>query len=83
MTVCERRLRLADTASPLGLDFGQDGPMLAGLPHLRRTITGLVPRPDDELGALMKSAHGCEPDLARLAASMRMRKRAKAFRPCL
>ena len=70
MTVYDRRFRLADGSSALGVSFGPDGPSLAGAPLLQRTITGLAPRPADELGMLMKSAYGGERDIAGLKAGL-------------
>ena len=70
MTVYDRRFRLADRSGALGVSFDQDGLSLAGAPLLRRTITGLVPRPANELGVLMKGAYGGERDVAALTAGL-------------
>lgn len=56
--------RLTDQVEGLGLRCTSAGVSLAGVPLLRKTLTGLTPRPTDEIDALMKEAYGWRVDPA-------------------
>ena len=57
MLQIDQRGWLADKADSLGLNCTTDGIFLAGVPLLRKAITGLAPRPSHELSALMEAAY--------------------------
>ena len=53
-----RMFRLTNEPGGLGLSCTSDGVWLAGVPLLRRTRAGFVPRPASEIAALLKTAYG-------------------------
>jgi hypothetical protein len=53
-----RMFRLTDEPGGLGLSCTHAGVSLAGVPLLRRSPVGFVPRPDSEIAALLKAAYG-------------------------
>jgi hypothetical protein len=61
----ERRPQFENKAGGLGLSCTAEGVSLAGVPLLRKTTSGLTPRPMAELAALMKSAYGHDIDPTR------------------
>jgi hypothetical protein len=62
----DRTFRLTSNAGSLGLECTSAGVSLAGVPLLRKTLTGLAPRPADEIASLMKAALGQDIDPAPL-----------------
>ena len=60
----------ARNADDFGLSCAPSGLTLAGVPLLRMTPTGFVPRPVDELAALMAGAYGDSCDLGKVAAGV-------------
>ena len=50
--------RLVDEVDGLGLNWTAEGPLLAGAPLLRTTLTGMAPRPANEVTALVAGAYG-------------------------
>jgi hypothetical protein len=53
--------RLTNEPGGLGLSCAPSGVSLAGVSLLRKTRTGFVPRPEAEIGALLKAAYGEDP----------------------
>jgi len=53
-----RMFRLTNEPNGLGLSCTPDGLSLAGVPLLRRTRSGFVPRPTSEIASLLKAAYG-------------------------
>jgi hypothetical protein len=53
-----RMLRLTNEPGGLGLSCTPHGVALAGVPLLRKTQAGFVPRPATEIAALLKAAYG-------------------------
>jgi hypothetical protein len=53
-----RMFRLTDEPDGLGLSCTPGGVSLAGVPLLRKTQAGFVPRPDSEIACLLKAAYG-------------------------
>jgi hypothetical protein len=53
-----RMFRLTNEPGGLGLGCTPDGVSLAGVPLLRRTPAGFVPRPSSEITSLLKAAYG-------------------------
>jgi hypothetical protein len=60
--------RLTNEPGGLGLSCTQDGLTLAGMPLLRKTTAGFVPRPAAEIAALITAAYG--EDRTRLQSSV-------------
>jgi hypothetical protein len=56
-----RMFRLTDEPDGLGLSCTPGGVSLAGVPLLRKTQAGFVPRPDSEIACLLKAAYGEKP----------------------
>jgi hypothetical protein len=56
-----RMFRLTDEPGGLGLSCTPDGVSLAGVPLLRKTQAGFVPRPAAEIALLLKAAYGGNP----------------------
>jgi hypothetical protein len=56
-----RIFRLTNESSGLGLSCGPAGLALAGVPLLRNTQAGFVPRPTSEIASLLKAAYGEDP----------------------
>ena len=56
-----RTFRLTNEPGGLGLSCTQAGLALAGVPLLRRTSTGFVPRPTSEIEPLIRVAYGADP----------------------
>lgn len=56
-----RTFRLTNEPKGLGLSCTPAGLSLAGVPLLRKTKAGFVPRPSNELASLMKAAYGDDP----------------------
>lgn len=57
-----RVFRLTNEPDGLGLSCTPAGVSLAGVPLLRRTRVGFVPRPACEIAALLKAAYGADRD---------------------
>jgi hypothetical protein len=55
-----RTFRLTNEPGGLGLSCTPDGVSLAGVPLLRRTHAGFVPRPGSEIASLLEAAYGEE-----------------------
>lgn len=55
-----RMFRLTNELGGLGLSCTPAGVSLAGVPLLRRTRSGFIPRPTSEIAALLKAAYGDE-----------------------
>jgi len=53
-----RMFRLTNEPNGLGLSCTPNGVSLAGIPLLRRTRAGFVPRPTSEVASLLKAAYG-------------------------
>jgi hypothetical protein len=53
-----RVFRLTDEAGGLGLSCTPAGVSLAGVPLLRRSHAGFVPRPGSEIASLLRAAYG-------------------------
>jgi hypothetical protein len=53
-----RMFRLSNEPGERGLSCTPDGVTLAGIPLIRNTPTGFVPRPPDEIASLRKAAYG-------------------------
>jgi hypothetical protein len=71
-----RMFRLVDGPDDLGLSCNPDGLFLAGVPLLRKTRAGFVPRPASEIAALIKAAYGAGGDQIRLQSSLSLIARA-------
>jgi hypothetical protein len=56
-----RMFRLANEPGEFGLICSPAGLFLAGVPLLRRTQAGFVPRPAPEIASLLKAAYGDDP----------------------
>jgi hypothetical protein len=56
-----RVFRLMNDPSELGLACTSAGVSLAGVPLLRRTQAGFIPRPVSEIASLLKAAYGDHP----------------------
>ena len=56
-----RNFRLTNEPGGLGLSCSHAGVSLAGVPLLRRTQAGFVPRPASEIASLPKAAYGADP----------------------
>lgn len=56
-----RMFRLTSEPGGLGLSCGPDGVSLAGVPLLRTTQSGFVPRPAREIASLLQAAYGEDP----------------------
>ena len=56
-----RMFRLTNESGGLGLSCGPAGLALAGVPLLRSTQAGFVPRPTSEIASLLKAAYGEDP----------------------
>jgi hypothetical protein len=56
-----RMFRLTNESGGLGLSCGPAGVALAGVPLLRSTQAGFVPRPTSEIASLLKAAYGEDP----------------------
>jgi hypothetical protein len=56
-----RAYRLTNEPGGLGLSCTSAGLSLAGVPLLRRTKAGFLPRPAAEIAGLMKAAYGADP----------------------
>ncbi len=56
-----RMFRLANEPGELGLNCSPAGLFLAGVPLLRKTQGGFVPRPAPEIASLLKAAYGDDP----------------------
>jgi hypothetical protein len=61
-----RIFRLTYGPGEFGLSCNPDGLFLAGVPLLRRTRAGFVPRPAPEIASLIKAAYGADADQTRL-----------------
>lgn len=55
-----RMFRLTNEPGGLGLSCAPTGVSLAGVPLLRRTRFGFVPRPTSEIALLLKAAYGSD-----------------------
>jgi len=58
--------RLTDEPGGLGLSCTSDGASMAGVPLLRSTPAGFVPRPASDIRTLLKAAYGADGDPSRL-----------------
>jgi hypothetical protein len=56
-----RVFRLTDEPGGLGLSCTPAGVSLAGVPLLRRSVAGFVPRPAPEIACLLKASYGEDP----------------------
>lgn len=70
MSFIEQRFRLNDAPGSLGLSCRADGLTLAGVPLLRATDQGLVPREAAEIGSLLDAAYRGEIDSAERLATL-------------
>lgn len=70
MTLIDRRFRLEDDATGLGLYCAGDGVFLGGTALLRKAEIGWVARPAGEIRALLKAAYGGEVDPTRVRAGL-------------
>ncbi len=61
-----RIFRLTNEPGGLGLSCTPAGLALAGVPLLRSTPAGFVPRPASDIRALLKAAYGADGDPSRL-----------------
>lgn len=71
-----RMFRLTNEPGGLGLNCSPDGLSLAGVPLLRRTQAGFVPRPASEIASLIKAAYGADGDPTGLQSSLSLIARA-------
>ena len=62
--------RLTNEPGGLGLSCNSAGLSLAGVPLLRKTEAGFVPRPAPEIASLIRAAYGVEDDPTRLRLSL-------------
>lgn len=67
-----RTFRLTNEAGGLGLSCTEAGLSLAGIPLLRKTAVGFVPRPPNEIAAIMAAAYGIGSDSTRLQPSLKV-----------
>lgn len=65
-----RTFRLTNEPGGLGLSCTAAGLSLAGVPLLRKTEAGFVPRPSPEIASLIKAAFGADGDPTRLQRSL-------------
>jgi len=70
LALVHRTFRLAKDAGGLGLCCGDDGVFLGGAALLRKTETGWLARPVDEIDALIEAAYGRQVDAARVRAGL-------------
>jgi hypothetical protein len=56
-----RMFRLSNDPAERGLSCTPDGVALAGVPLIRKTPAGFIPRPADEIASLLKAAYGDRP----------------------
>src|ERR1700683_5232789 len=62
--------RLTNEPGGRGLSCTPAGLSLAGVPLLKKTEAGFLPRPAPEIDSLIKAAHGTRGDATRLASSL-------------
>jgi hypothetical protein len=65
-----RMFGLTNEPGGLGLNCSSAGLFLAGVPLLRKTQAGFVPRPVSEIASLIKAAYGANGDPIRLQSSL-------------